>query len=189
MKTIILDPGHGGSWMGRYATAGKRSPKIPPGFFEGIQMRKIVSELMSHAIDRYDWVCPILEMPASAQPDVALKSRIRCYNAIDCDLVLSVHSNAKGHGERWYNADGAIVFYDHKSKKRNALNFVTAYSNDADMRNRGAKFSAGLAMMRTSHREMLIETGFHTHRGDVERLKDVEKIAGAIVSGLDAYFQ
>jgi hypothetical protein len=35
--------GHGGEVFGHYLTAGKRSPEIPPGIFEGIYNREICS--------------------------------------------------------------------------------------------------------------------------------------------------
>jgi N-acetylmuramoyl-L-alanine amidase len=185
MKTIIIDPGHGGMWADIYATAGKRSPEIPPGFYEGVHMRKIAAELSTLALDRYDWISPILDCPG---PDPALKSRIHVYNKIPCDLVLSLHSNAKGMGKKWFDAHGAIAFFDHGSKRRAVEKFMAHYCLASGMHNRGEKISTTLTMMRTKHREILLETGFHTNKKDVEKLKNISTIAHAIVSGLDAYF-
>jgi len=188
MKTIIIDPGHGGIWDGIYCTAGKRSPEIPPGFYEGEQVRKIADELLHVTNEKFTFYAPLMEMFTDNQPDVSLKCRTLMYNRHEADLLLSLHTNAKGKAGKWEPARGTKLFFRGAQPKA-ARAFLDAYCQTADMPNRGTAKNLTFTILKSKHPAILIEMGFHTNKTDVEILKDTNRIARGLAAGLDAYFQ
>ena len=100
MKKILIDNGHGVN------TPGKRSPD--GRFREYAYARLIASGVVQHLIYRgYD-----AELLVPEPYDVCLKERTRRVNTICEDigktnvLLVSIHVNAAGHGDKWYNATG-----------------------------------------------------------------------------------
>jgi N-acetylmuramoyl-L-alanine amidase len=188
MKTVIIDPGHGGIWQGVYCTAGKRSPEIPPGFYEGEQVRNIAIELLNIGDDKYNFYSPILDMPPNHEPDVGLKCRTMIYNRHEADLLLSLHTNAKGKAGKWEPARGTKLFFRGAQPKA-ARAFLDAFCKVADMPNRGAAKNLTFTILKSKHPAVLIEMGFHTNKTDVEILKDTNRIARGLLAGIDMYFQ
>lgn len=190
MKTIIIDVGHGGMWQGFYSTSGKRSPKIPPGFYEGVQVRKIARVLVEMGKDRYKWFAPLLDLSPDNEPDVRLKSRLSIYNKSrpSADLLLSLHTNAKGMGRKWKAAHGAKLFFRGPAAK-SARAFLSAYCDTSGLNNRGASKNRLFTILKSVHPSILIEMGFHTNIQDVHTLENAPLIAGALLAGLDSYFQ
>jgi N-acetylmuramoyl-L-alanine amidase len=108
--TWILDPGHGGvDANGVYLTAGKRSPAVPPGIYEG-QFNREVAQLV---IDR----CPGVSIAVTAPgpENLGLWDRsafVRKLQAASGNCILiSIHVNAAGDGSTWTSARGATVFH------------------------------------------------------------------------------
>lgn len=188
MKTIIIDPGHGGMWEGIYCTAGKRSPEIPPGFYEGEQVRDIAVELLKIGMEKYIFYAPLLDMPFYQEPDVSLKCRAMMYNRAKADLLLSLHTNAKGKAGKWEPARGTKLFFRGAQPKA-ARAFLDSYCQTADLPNRGTAKNLTFTILKSKHPAILIEMGFHTNKTDVEILKDTNRIARGLAAGLDAYFQ
>lgn len=188
MKTIILDPGHGGMWDGEYCTAGKRSPDLKNGFYEGVRMREIAKTIMYAGCKRYNFICPALWMATDNDVDISLGCRVKKYNETDADLMLSLHSNASAK-PGWSGANGSVVFWKNWSDKELAVALAKEYSDSAYMCNRGAKRGARLGILKCKHPSLLIELGFHTNLSDATKLKESSRIAAAIINGLDAVFQ
>lgn len=100
MKKILIDNGHGVN------TPGKRSPD---GYFrEYAYTRLIASGIVQHLHYRgYD-----AELLVPEAYDVSLMERTRRANTL-CEhlgkqnvVLVSIHVNAAGKGDRWYNATG-----------------------------------------------------------------------------------
>jgi N-acetylmuramoyl-L-alanine amidase len=193
MKLIILDPGHGGIFYNLYCTSGKRSPEIPPGFYEGVQVRAIATQLVLSAEkrDEYFMICPLMDLPAEVrpvyQPDVALKCRNIIYNSIRGDLLLSLHTNAKGNNGKWNDARGAKLFFRNVDPEK-AKSFLSSFCIVSGLHNRGAELNNTFTILNSKHPAILIEMGFHTNKQDVAILKNIGLIAKALLAGLDAYF-
>ncbi len=111
MQTIILDAGHG------INTPGKRSPD--GRFLEYKFNRTIVSAVAEHLRLRgYD-----VHILVPEEEDIPLKERVRRANSLTCrpghpvqdTIIVSVHANAAGMGDRWYNARGwcAYTYFGH----------------------------------------------------------------------------
>jgi N-acetylmuramoyl-L-alanine amidase len=188
MKRIIIDVGHGGMWSGLYCTAGKRSPAIPPGFYEGVQVRRIARRLITMATDRYQWIAPLLDLPEGNEPDVSLKCRRLIYNAQPADLLLSLHTNAKGNAGNWERARGTKIFY-RKATVKGSRAFIGSYCDMTGFPNRGAARNLTFSILKSKHPAILIEMGFHTSKRDIEILQDESLIARSLISGIDSYFQ
>ena len=99
-KLIILDNGHG------IDTPGKRSPD---GKFREYKWCREFVKLLKHYLEVYGYKVHLL-VPEDS--DVSLSERVGRVNTL-CDkygrsncILVSVHNNAAGNGEKWYNASG-----------------------------------------------------------------------------------
>ena len=97
---ILIDNGHGRE------TSGKRSPD--GRLLEYAYTRSIVSALTTQGHDA--------ELLVSEQEDISLPERCRRVNdwcrrlGKDNVILVSIHINAAGHGDRWMNARGWCAF-------------------------------------------------------------------------------
>lgn len=178
LKTILLDPGHGAD------TPGKRSPNTNEGFREYSQVRDIAFRLMQDYCHDYRFICPLLFHDV----DLGLLKRVYKYNQIDCDLFISLHTNASP-AIGWSSASGAVSFYRDDKSKQAATRFLKTYAENNDMRNRKARQNRRFTILKTKHTGFLIELGFHTNKSDCKKLKDLDKTAYAIKTGIDAVFE
>lgn len=100
MTKILIDPGHG------INTSGKRSPD--GRFREYAYNRLIAKAVVQHLKYRgYD-----AQLLVTEEYDVSLTERVRRANDW-CNrigrrnvILISIHVNAAGHGDKWYNAMG-----------------------------------------------------------------------------------
>lgn len=105
MKTIILDPGHGGIIDGVYQTPGKRSPvwADKTQLFEGEFNRSIVNRI-TEALASLG--IPYVNV-APEDTDVSLVERVRRAYEYRNAVYISVHSNAGGGtGSEVYTSPG-----------------------------------------------------------------------------------
>ena len=99
-KFILLDNGHG------FDTPGKRSPD--GNFKEYSWCRKFV-QLLKYELE--EWGYNVIRV-VPEENDISLSTRISRINKL-CDtygvsncIVISIHNNAAGNGDKWYNATG-----------------------------------------------------------------------------------
>ena len=97
---ILLDAGHG------IDTPGKRSPD---GAFLEYKWNREIAELVYNILEEQGWD---VDFVVTETNDIALKTRVRRVNEVcsmfgaDNVLLLSIHSNAAGMGDKWMNAQG-----------------------------------------------------------------------------------
>ena len=97
---ILIDNGHG------QETAGKRSPdgRLLEWSYNREIARRVVAALSSLGLDA--------ELLVPEDEDISLYERCRRVNRLCLQLgkrnvcLLSIHVNAAGHGDKWYNAEG-----------------------------------------------------------------------------------
>ena len=97
---ILIDNGHG------QETAGKRSPdgRLLEWSYNREIARRVVTSLLSLGIDA--------ELLVPEDEDISLAERCRRVNLLcsqlgTCNVALvSIHVNAAGRGDKWYNAEG-----------------------------------------------------------------------------------
>lgn len=108
---ILIDNGHG------VETPGKRSPD--GRFREYEYNREIARAIVELLVLRgYD-----AELLVPEDEDISLEERVRRANNLSCRIgqaiqeviVVSIHVNAAGKGDKWYNATGwcAYTYYGH----------------------------------------------------------------------------
>jgi len=168
--TWILDPGHGGLGPGgEYLTKGKQSPEVPPGIYEGEFNRDIANQVGD--------LCYLNNIPYTilnpGPISVFERYKVQYANELhsirkNC-IYLAIHANAKGYGEKWYDARGFNVFHypgSIKGKKlANALAEKMNYATSIPFRDVSSRKS--FVLRKTSMPAILLESGFMTNRDDV----------------------
>lgn len=177
---FLLDNGHGGMINGVYQTAGKRSPEVPPGVYEGVANRNIVNRLIDYCEDnRISYVNLVPE-----QEDVSLGERVRRANNIQSiygnTVYVSIHCNAAGSG--WNSANGIETFYRSANSNKMAEIFQQCLIEETGRRDRGAKEANFYVLRKTTMPAILSENGFMTNREEAMLLDNevfIDKIAYA----------
>lgn len=179
---FLLDNGHGGIIDGVYQTAGKRSPEIPPGVYEGVANRNIVNRIIDYCEDNKISYANLV----TENEDVSLSERVRRANNIhsryrNC-IYVSVHCNAAGNG-KWNSANGIETFYRTPSNKKIADAIQVSLIDETDARNRGVKKGNFFVLRKTTMPAVLTECGFMTNKNEAQLLASedyVDKLAFAI---------
>jgi N-acetylmuramoyl-L-alanine amidase len=179
---LILNPGHGGVAAGHYFTPGKRSPEVPPGFYEGEMTRKIclwiADNLVWRSAIRHPKVYTVITNPGPInlnEGKVLIPFINRLCRAEKHCLLLSIHTNAS-RGKGWHNATGYTTFIgnnaSHRSKVFAGLLDKNIKSNEYPLSSRGVKKNGLWINTKTKCPAALLECGFHNNKGDVEIIRD-----------------
>jgi N-acetylmuramoyl-L-alanine amidase len=185
----IIDAGHGGMIDGKYVTPGKRSPKVPPGVYEGVVNRQISKYLYELLIDN-DIDCVLL---VPENEDVSLGERVRRANKIHKEThrcrYVSIHCNAAGNGNEWNMANGIDTFYDKNSSgSRNmAKTIQDRLIEFTKRRDRGIKQANFYVLRSTLMPAVLCECGFMTNYEEAVLLSTDEYqklVAHSILEGI-----
>ena len=188
MTRWILDPGHGGMAFDTYMTAGKQSPEVPPGIYEG-EFNRSVCELISWSLDD-------VEITAPGPINIPLKDRVRFVNQLhkrfkDC-VLISIHANAAA-GSGWSKARGLVVFHSKKASadSKRLAKLVEGELAFADYtKSRGIKKANHTITTKVKCPAILVECGFMTNKEEAASLasyKTQNLIADAIVSACELY--
>jgi N-acetylmuramoyl-L-alanine amidase len=174
---LILNPGHGGVAAGHYFTPGKRSPEVPPGFFEGEMTRQICQEIQDTFIWRWESIADKVAIVNTNPGPINLsegKTLIPFINRLcraekHC-LLLSIHTNAS-RGNGWHNATGYTTFIS-KNASRNSTLFAdlldkSIKENGYPLGSRGIKKNGLWINAKTKCPAALLECGFHNNKDDV----------------------
>lgn len=180
---IILDAGHG------IDTQGKRSP-------DGKLLEyKYCREIRDKISDALEYLGYTVVYTTFSEYDVSLKNRCNIVNQFcksfgnqNC-LLVSIHCNAAGFGEKWMNASGwSVYIYDKaSSNSKNLANHLFDAAEKQNLKTRKPKpdqkyWTQNLAMCRdTKCPAVLTENLFQDNKKDVEFLLS-EKGKNAIVN-------
>ena len=112
---ILIDNGHG------IETPGKRSPDgvLREYAWNRLIASRIVDRLLSLGLDA--------ELLVPEERDISLPERCRRVNAWcrrlgkDNVIVISIHANAAGRGDRWYDATGWCAYTSRGNTKADSL--------------------------------------------------------------------
>ncbi len=174
----ILDPGHADWFYNEYLTPGKRTHKIPPGFYEGVFNAKLARAIMVEADRR-----GILTETIQTNCDPSLGSRVRLVKRMvktgqHC-VLLSLHTNASTKSG-WGKASGTTIFCRKKpawnkkiynKSRRLAEIFKTKLTHNG-FRMRGIKEKNFTMVRKPPCESILIELVFHDNLDDVKRISD-----------------
>lgn len=180
---IILDAGHG------IDTKGKKSP-------DGKLLEyKYCREIRDKISDALEYLGYTVVYTTLSEYDVSLKNRCNTVNQFcksfgnqNC-LLVSIHCNAAGFGEKWMNASGWSVYIYNKasSNSKNLANHLFDAAEKQNLKTRKPKldqkyWTQNLAMCRdTKCPAVLTENLFQDNKKDVEFLLS-EKGKNAIVN-------
>ena len=112
---ILIDNGHG------IETPGKRSPDgvLREYAWNRLIASRIVDRLLSLGLDA--------ELLVPEETDISLPERCRRVNAWcrqlgkDNVILISIHANAAGHGDRWYDVTGWCAYTSRGNTKADSL--------------------------------------------------------------------
>lgn len=188
---FLLDPGHGGLAFGHYLTPGKRSPEIPPGFYEGDVNRRICQLITERHASNYEMLT-IAPGPVNIPLAARVKFANQLYRREPNLALISIHCNASAK-RGWSAPNGFVVFrqFGADSKTHKLAGVLHSYYNDLGIfRSRGIK-EANFAMIRGPKcPSVLLEMGFMTNKEDTRLLQDPHtqiRIAGAISDAMSAF--
>lgn len=178
MYGILLDNGHGT----RKHTVGKHSPDL--SLYEGEWAREIVSKL--HPILKELGFDSRILIPEVS--DIALRERVSRANKIMASnpntkwLYISIHINAAGRGDKWYEASGWSVYISNGASKESKKLAQTIYSIAEDFGLKGNRsvpperyWQANFTVLtETKMPAILTENLFQDNRKECEWLKSEE---------------
>jgi N-acetylmuramoyl-L-alanine amidase len=181
-RKILLLAGHAGTTFGHYWTPGKRSPQIPPGFYEGVMNREICSDvewwlnLQAESVDESDKLAEFLN---PGPYPLTLNQRVKFVNQItrqqkNKTILLDVHCNAAGDGKKWHKAKGFTVFiHPRASKDSETFAELLRYNMETEtiLKDRGIK-RAQFKILTVNCPAVLIECGFMTNLRDAKYLEN-----------------
>lgn len=184
-RTIVIDPGHGGSSLG---AAGREDGSIV--YEKNITLS--ISLKLRSALQAMG-----AEVIMTRESDVAvdLYERPKLANSIGADLFISIHNDST---KRSNQASGTTTYYHMNNPKarslakmvQKAVAAVTGLPSRGAVSD-GALYQSGLAVLRASNMPaILVEVAYINTDGDRKRLIDPEfqqNVADAIAAGVGGY--
>jgi N-acetylmuramoyl-L-alanine amidase len=192
---ILIDAGHG------IDTPGKRSPD--GSFLEYLWNREI-AEMLYDLLVEYGFD---VDMVVTETNDIPLKTRVRRVNEV-CSLhgahnvlLLSIHSNAAGNGEKWMSAQGWECYTTQGNTRSDiaAKCLYDAFEEEFKDRRIRRDVSDGdpdkesdfYIIKRTSCPAVLLENFFYDNLEECRWLQEEvskKRIARAILHGIQYYY-
>jgi N-acetylmuramoyl-L-alanine amidase len=192
---ILIDAGHG------IDTPGKRSPD--GSFLEYLWNREI-AEMLYDLLVEYGFD---VDMVVTETNDIPLKTRVRRVNEV-CSLhgahnvlLLSIHSNAAGNGEKWMSAQGWECYTTQGNTRSDiaAKCLYDAFEEEFKDRRIRRDVSDGdpdkesdfYIIKRTSCPAVLLENFFYDNLEECRWLQEdatKRRIARAILHGIQYYY-
>lgn len=179
MIHFLLDPGHGGMAFEYYLTPGKRSPKVPPGIYEGEFNRRVCETLVTYANPDDIRILNIAPGPIN----IPLASRVSFVNQFakheKCALI-SIHANAAGT-TGWSEAKGFTIFHSKTASKRSKelarlLGETLGKELEGKIPSRGIKQANHAITAQTVCPAALIECGFMTNKEESQYLSTMDAV-------------
>ena len=193
-RVVMLDNGHGKT------TDGKRSPD---GKFKEYKWTRMFVKLLKYQLEKYGYI--VFDI-VPEDDDISLSKRaervnaiIKEYGASSC-VFLSIHNNAAGMGDKWYNATGweayttpgnnnsdrlAQLLYEEVDLQGIKTRKDTT-DGDAD------KESNFTVLVKANCPAVLTENMFMDSKKDVEFLNSkegIEKLLVAHINGIRRYYE
>ena len=159
MQIVVLDPGHNLHSRNR----------SPDGLYYEWEFTQDVCDRAERILLRIAGIMVIKTKEADTYP-TSLAGRVQVAHDAGADLFLSQHSNAYGSGE-WTSPNGFGV-YRYPGKNLELARIGLKWCRELlPMNDRGIRERNFHVLREPQMPSILFETGFHTNRGDVEKLK------------------
>lgn len=184
--SYIFLSGHSGMAFGHYLTAGKQSPEVPPGIYEGQFNREVVRSIVRFA----DNTGFSVEMLGTGPYNIPQTERVDIVNRIHeltnkkCILVV-IHANA-AREPGWSASRGFAVYHSRNASVRSkCLARLTEKHMRAGIESpsRGVKIAGHTITTKTKPPAILVECPFMTNKTDAAYMaseRGVSEISNAI---------
>lgn len=173
-KTVVIDPGHGGTDPGVTSVSGVKESDF------NLAVALKVSALLEEEKDIH------LVMSRSDDSYPTLKERAQLANNVKADIFVSIH----GNGSTASSANGTETLYTRDESKLLASVMHKHLMQATGLRDRGVKYQNILVTRETKMPAVLLEIGFMTNQGDEAQLlrEDFQnRVAQGIVEGIKEY--
>ena len=173
-KTIIIDPGHGGSDPGA----------VNKNDYEKHYTLDISKRIRNELTKKGATV--VLLRTKDTNP--SLYQRVKKINKTKGDFLISVHVNSFINGQ----ANGSETYYYKKNEKLAAKYIQKHLAKELKLRNNGIKHAKMYVLKYSNIPGVLIEPCFMTNKKEYGLLKTISfrnKIAKATVAGLEEYYK
>ena len=184
-RTIVIDPGHGGSETGGAGALRVNEKDIVLAI--GLQVTALLKEAGANVV-----------MTRQTDMQVPLYTRDAVAESVDTDLLLSIHANALPDGTDPRGIHGAGVYFTHPQALPLARSILEAIVGSPVLAaqgqpgNDGLHPDADLALTRPSSQiSLLVETAYLTDPGNLRTLMSAEgrnAYAEAIARGVVEFY-
>ena len=180
---VVIDPGHGGD---DYGTHSSGKPKFHEKYLNLSTARQVQTFLQSFG--------HTVVMTRTDDTFIPLDKRASFANARSPTLFVSIHYNSAPSPD----AEGIEVFYYRtesdkeraSSSKQLAQAILDKTVRNTKARSRGVKHGNYAVLRQTEMPAALIEGGFLTNKGEMDKIKDaayMKQLALGIAQGIDSY--
>ncbi|WP_195212590.1 N-acetylmuramoyl-L-alanine amidase [Staphylococcus epidermidis] len=170
-KTIVLDPGHGGSDQGASSSTPSKSLEKNYTLKTAKELKKLLNKEGAH-----------VKMTRSNDKYVSLDDR-----NIKGDAFISIHNDALDSS----NANGVTVYWFKDKQESLAQTLNSAIQKKALLTNRGSRQQNYQVLRQTDIPAVLLELGYVSNPTDESMINDQlhrQVVEQAIVDGLKQYF-
>lgn len=170
-KTIVLDPGHGGSDQGASSSTPSKSLEKNYTLKTAKELKKLLNKEGAH-----------VKMTRSNDKYVSLDDR-----NINGDAFISIHNDALDSS----NANGVTVYWFKDKQESLAQTLNSAIQKKALLTNRGSRQQNYQVLRQTDIPAVLLELGYISNPTDESMINDQlhrQVVEQAIVDGLKQYF-
>ncbi|MEW4384021.1 N-acetylmuramoyl-L-alanine amidase [Staphylococcus epidermidis] len=170
-KTIVLDPGHGGSDQGASSSTPSKSLEKNYTLKTAKELKKLLNKEGAY-----------VKMTRSNDKYVSLDDR-----NIKGDAFISIHNDALDSS----NANGVTVYWFKDKQESFAQTFNSAIQKKALLTNRGSRQQNYQVLRQTDIPAVLLELGYISNPTDESMINDQlhrQVVEQAIVDGLKQYF-
>ena len=183
-RTILLDPGHGGSELGGAGAL-------------RVQEKDIVLPIAQQAAAGLRALGATVVLSRTSDVQVPLYNRPLLAEALDADLLLSVHANALPDGSDPRGRRGSGAYWTQPQARPLAACLVAAVAGGlpevgVDTPGNGGLHLADLALTRPSTQlSVLVETAYLTDAGNLRTLMSEDgraRMAAALVQGVRDFY-
>ncbi|MCY9757621.1 N-acetylmuramoyl-L-alanine amidase [Paenibacillus alvei] len=177
VKTIVIDPGHGGIDSGSLGSQGTLEKKMT------LQTAKAIQQELQRRTKAQ------VVLTREQDDTVSLQERVAIAERKSADLYVSIHYDAFDTAE----AEGMTTYYyqDNNQKLANTIHANLEQQN-MEMRDRGVQFGDYYVLRRNPRPSVLLELGYISNPNDEQRMKsqDFQKQAAeAVVNGIIDYLE
>jgi len=179
-KTIVIDPGHGGSDPGAIGITGLRE--------------KVVNlAVAQHLVNMLKDAGAKVLVTRSGDQSVSNQQRVDLANDAGADLFISIHANAFSNPE----SNGTETHYCGKNSSTTASKYLAQQLQRElvpalGLRDRGVKANSFFVLTKTNMPAALVELGFLTNAEEEKLLgekKTQQAAAEALFRGIEAFLQ